>query len=721
MKIVFKLLLLIFVSTRISAQQKDTIPDELLITGKSPGSFLQSLPSVNEWLSPHTIQVFMKPSENESPKKLILNLKTNQFETDEAGNYKVNTPSRKKLYIKNGDIYLKTNDDEERLTDDSQELERNPTFSPDSQYVAFTKNNNLYTYHIETKRLIQLTTDGSKTILNGFSTWLYWEEIFGRSTNFRAFWWSPDSKKIAFMRFNESSTPMFPIYNSDGKHGYIEETRYPKSGDPNPTVKLAISDVSGDNVSWVSFPDPEEFYLGWPKWTLNSDGLMVQYINRDNKHLKLYNVSAKTGTPKLLYEEKQDTWINIDQADERLTLLPGGKEMIILSDKSGWNHLYLYGIDGKIKNQITSGTYTVKEVIGIDNKARVLYFQALKENSARFDLYKISLDGKNLQRLSFGSYNFRRVEPSPDFSYFVLTYSNTKNPASMCVIDNKGTLIRELGSTKGTLFDQYQIHTPSLYRVKSTDGKFDLPMTVIYPKNFDPDKKYPVLISVYGGPDAARVFDQWAWSPRTEWLANEGLIQVAMDHRASGHFGKEGINYLHKNLGHWELIDYTTMVEALINNGGVDTSKIAITGFSYGGYITCLALTKAAKTFTHGMAGGSVTSWELYDSAYTERFMDTPNNNSEGYKSSSVLTYIDNFKGKLLLVHGANDDNVHMQNSIQLIDALQERKKEFEMMIYPNAKHGWGGEKGIHFDNLKLKFIYQHLLQKPVPEGLLKF
>jgi dipeptidyl-peptidase 4 len=699
--------------------QKKQIPSDLLIAGKTPDAFLKALPVVNEWLEPHKVQVFLKTEQDISQKNYVLNLKTNELETyqDKKNDVK---KSQKQIIVRNGDIFIKQDDWETRITKDPSVLKRNVTFSPDSMYLAYTKNSNLFTYSLENQRETQISLDGNKTVLNGLATWLYWEEIFGRATAFRAFWWSPDSKKIAYMRFDESKTPMFPIYNSEGTRGYIEETRYPKSGDINPTVKLAITDADGENTVWADFDQNVEHYLGWPKWSLNSEALMVQWINRGNDHLKLFQVSASDAKKKLVYEEKQATWISIDEADERLTLLDGGKEMVIISDQTGWKQLYLYGTDGKLKNQITNGKFTVKEVIGIDQKNRVVYLHARKEHSGRFDLYKVGLDGKNFQRLSFGDFNFRKVVPSPDYNYFTLTYSNLGTPAAVCIIDNKGKVIRELGSAKDENFEAFEINKPEYLTVKSADGKFDLPMTIIYPENMESGKKYPVLVSIYGGPDAGTVYDQWAWTAKNQWLAREGIIQVNFDHRASGHFGKEGVNYMHRNLGYWELEDYKTQVKYLIEKGIADPEKIAITGFSYGGYMSALAVCKASDVFTHAMAGGSVTSWELYDSAYTERFMDKPDENPDGYKNGSVLAYTAAYKGKLLLVHGTMDDNVHLQNSIQLVNDLQEKKKDFEMMFYPGGKHGWGGNKGIHYENLKTKFIYRYLLEKPVPDGLLK-
>jgi dipeptidyl-peptidase-4 len=259
-----------------------------------------------------------------------------------------------------------------------------------------------------------------------------------------------------------------------------------------------------------------------------------------------------------------------------------------------------------------------------------------------------------------------------------------------------------------------------IIRVMSDDSLYALPMKITWPLNMEKGKKYPVLISIYGGPDAGTVMDNWMLSGSQQWYAKEGMIQVAMDHRASGHFGKEGVNFMHQNFGYWEMKDYTSMAKWLIANGQADPKKMAITGFSYGGYLTCYALTYGADVFTHGMAGGSVTDWSLYDSHYTERFMGSLQNNPQGYVSSSVLTHTEKYKGMLQIVHGVIDENVHMQNSIQLISKLQDQKKDFEFMAYSGGRHGWGGNKGLHFQNLKTKFIYKYLLEKPVPKELLK-
>ncbi|WP_394989992.1 DPP IV N-terminal domain-containing protein [Emticicia sp.] len=713
------LLFLCLTNVVVFAQKKDFDEKELK-SGKAPKNFTQPLPTFGRWIDDEKIVVTQKASPEADMKPVVLELASGKITdaTPDIINPK-NAPT-KSVISKNGDLLLKNGSIETQLTNDKGE-EKNATFSPDSSYIAYTKDNNLYTYSFKTKKEIQLTKDGTKTILNGYATWVYWEEIFGRPTRFKAFWWSPDSKSLAYMRFDESKTPMFPLYSSEGQHGFIEETRYPKSGDPNPEAKLGFVLPGGGSTTWVDFNMKEEHYLGWPEWLPDGSGLMVQWVNRGNDSLKMYNVSPKNGSKKEVYAETQKSWIGIDEADERLTIMDGGKEMMIISDKTGWKQLYMYGIDGTFKNNITEGEFTVKSVEGIDQKNRVVYFYARGiENTARFDLYRVGFDGKGMKRLTFGEFNHKQIQTSPNLKYFITTYSNINTPPQMAVIDNTGNIIRELGSAKGTEMDNYNLAKTELLRVKSDDGLFDLPMTIVYPQNMVAGKKYPVLISIYGGPDAGTVYDQWAWSTRSQWYAKEGIIQVALDHRASGHFGKEGVAYMHRNLGYWEMKDYKTMVKSLIDKGIADPTKICITGFSYGGYMSCYALTYGSDVFTHGMAGGSVTDWGLYDSAYTERYMDTPAENPDGYKSGSVMTHIDKYKGMLQIVHGTMDDNVHLQNSIQLISKLEDAKKNFEFMLYPNGRHGWGGAKGLHFDNLKTQFIYKHLLEKSVPEGLLK-
>lgn len=623
---------------------------------------------------------------------------------------------KKTVFLKNNDLYVKDANGEARITND-EAREINPTLSPDESKVAYTKNNNLYAYDFTTKKEIQFTTDGSETILNGYASWVYTEEILGRGSRYRSFWWSPDSQNIAFFRTDDSEVPVFTMVNAKGPHGELEKIRYPKAGDKNPEVKIGIAHTNNGAITWADFNPKEDQYFGMPTW--KKDGSLLQpWLNRDQNDLKIYEVNPQTGSKKVFYEEQQKTWVDLDD-NNRLSILESGKALV-LSDKTGWRHIYILDENGKLINAVTEGKYTVTNVVKVDEKNQTIYFTARgKENTARVDFYKIQFNGKNLKRLTSGEYN-NRVQLSPSGKYFINTYSNASTPAKMALIDNNGNKIADLGDAKGKDFDDYELAKTELIRVKSDDGLFELPALVTWPTNMEAGKKYPVLISIYGGPNAGTVMDGFNFSANREWYAKEGLIQIAMDHRASGHFGKEGVNYMHHNLGYWEMKDYSTIVKYLIANKQADADKICITGFSYGGYLSSYAVTYGADVFKYGMAGGAVTDWTLYDSHYTEKFMGTPKNNPEGYKSSSVFTWVDKYKDGLQLVHGEIDDNVHMQNSLQLADKLQDLKKPFEFMIYPGGRHGWGGNKGLHFANLKTAFIYKNLLAKEVPEDLIR-
>jgi len=670
------------------------------------------LPRFVRWVDNNQFVLNTKRGDDAAPKNYLYNLATKQYTIAPADL----VPTEKSVVLKKGDLFLKDNGTEVQLTFDKAE-EKNPTLSPDGNYVGYTKNNNLFTLSLATKKEVAITNDGATGILNGYASWVYFEEIFGRPTQYRAFWWSPDSKYISFMRFDERKVPMFPIYNSEGQHGFVEETRYPKSGDENPTVKIGWTTPDGGSITWADFNEAEDQYFGWPIWNPNNNAMWLSWMDRGQNNLKIYELNMSTGAKKPVYTEYQKTWIDLeDRNGGRINFIPNNKGYIAQADASGWNHLYMYDMEGKLQYPITNGKFTVLGIRQIDEKNKTIYFTARGiESSTRIDLYSVGFDGKNQKRLTVGDYNNAQVYLAPDAKNFVTVYSNVQTPTTMALINAQKKTVEVLGTATPANYDATKLAKTELIRIKSADGLFELPALVTWPKNMDPNKKYPLLVSIYGGPNAGSVMDSWSSNPTKEAWAQEGLIQVAFDHRASGHFGKEGVNYMYRNLGYWEMEDYMTMAKWFIANGQADPTKIAITGFSYGGYMSSYALTYGASVFTHAMAGGSVTAWELYDSHYTERFMDTPAENPEGYKSSNVMTHLKNFKGVLQLVHGTMDDNVHMQNSIQLLSALQDQGKQVEFMLYPGGRHGWGGAKGKHFTDLKNQFIYKHLLEKAMP------
>lgn len=508
----------------------------------------------------------------------------------------------------------------------------NITLSPDKKYAAYTKeDHNLYIKELATGKETALTTDGSDVILNGYASWVYYEEILGRASMYKAFWWSPDSKQIAYMRFDDTEVPIFPIYVAEGQHGYLEKERYPKAGDKNPEVKIGVVDIASPKTVWTDFNPKTDQYFGTPAWSPANE-LFVQWMNRDQDTLIIYKINSSDGSKKEIYKENQSTWITLDE--EKLDFLPAGKGFILKSDKDGWQNLYLYDMNGKLINQVTKGNFWGTSVLNIDEKNKQLYIRARKDNSARFDIYKVSFDGRTTTKLSFGEYSHDLVEVSPNAKYIITGYSNLSTPPAVSVINNSGKVVREIFNSKGSEFDNYFIPKTKLIKVKSSDGLFDLPVTITYPKNFDSTKKYPVWISVYGGPNAGTVYDRWkAVGGPAQLFAQKGVVLVSMDNRSSGHFGKKGMNYIFKQLGKYEIEDYMDCGKWLRSQSWVDGSKIGITGGSFGGYITCMALTYGADVFTHGIALYSVTDWRLYDTHYTERFMNTPQDNAEGYST----------------------------------------------------------------------------------------
>ena len=697
----------------ISQAQKKELTDEQYLKANFKG-ITQALPSAGPWVDESHVVI------RREGKSFLLDCKTGKEidYTNPVAN-KGNIVMKPEIITKQNDLYVRKGIGDEQLTND-KDKEVNPTLSPDGNYVAYTKNNNLYTVNLTTKKETKLTTDGSELILNGYASWVYFEEILGRPSQYKSFWWSPNSKNIAYFRSDDTEVPLFTITNADGQHGKMESLRYPKVGDKNPEVKVGMVSPDGGTTTWADFNEKDDQYFGMPYWKPDGNTLLVQWINRLQNNLIIYEVNPTTGGKKEFYTETQKTWIDLDDND-RIQFLKNGKGFILLSDATGWKHIYYHGMDGKRINAITEGKFTITDVNYVDEKNSIVYFTARsKENSATRDYYKVNLNGKKLQRLTFGNFNHNFINVSPNSEYFITTYGNSSTPNKMTLVNNNGKIIKELGDAKGAEYDNYNVAKTEIIRVKSDDDLYDLPMKITWPLTMEAGKKYPVLISIYGGPNAGTVNEGFTLGGNQQWYAKEGLIQVAMDHRASGHFGKEGVNYMYHNLGDWELKDYATMVKWLVANGSADAKKICITGFSYGGYMSCLALTKYSDVFTHGMAGGSVTDWSLYDSHYTEKFMGTLTNNAEGYKTGNVMNYVNQYKGFLQIVHGEIDENVHLQNSLQLIAKLQDAKKDFEFMVYPTRRHGWGGNKGLHFQNLKTQFIYKHLLGKEVPKQMIK-
>jgi len=590
-----------------------------------------------------------------------------------------------------------------RLTATPEE-EKNPSFSPDSRYLAYTRANDLFAFDLDNGLEYQITADGSETISNGWASWVYYEEILGRGSQYAAFWWSTDSKKIAFLRFDDGPVPVFPIFRSTGVHGELERQRYPKSGDPNPKVKLGMVALPENKVVWADFDENADHYVAWPVWLPAGDRLTVQWMNRGQDNIKIFRVDPATGGKDEIYDEKQAAWVEFF---EDLYFFKDGSGFLLRSDVDGWRHLYYYDLKGTLKARLTEGPWQVAAVNRVDEKNKWVYFSANKEVSTAAGLYRVRLDGRGLERLTREPAS-HVCQVSPGGTYFLDTSTSIDRPSKQDLYRTDGTWLRAIDNSAAPALGEYALAKKELFVIPTEDG-LELPAYWIRPPDFDPGRKYPVLFTIYGGPGAPTVSN--SYPPLTSlFLAQEGIIVMSVDHRGSGHFGKKGMALMHRNLGKWEMNDLVQAVKWLRQKPFVDASKIGITGGSYGGYTTCMALTYGADYFTHGLAASSVTDWKLYDSVYTERYMDTPAENKEGYEFGSVMTHAKNLKGMLFLLHGDMDDNVHMQNTVQLIDALMEEGKLFESMVFPNQRHGFGDKKRENASRRGVDFWLRNLL-----------
>jgi dipeptidyl-peptidase 4 len=609
------------------------------------------------------------------------------------------SPDKKSVVIiKDNDLYFFSIGDKslKRLTNDSTP-EVNTRFSPDGTKLAYTKNKDLYVYNLAENKETRLTFDASEKVYNGYSSWVYMEEVLERSSHYAAFWWSPDGSKIAYLRTDETDVPVFILNRldePDGVHGHIEAVPYPNPGDPNPRVKMGIADIASAKTTWVKTDYNKDQYIAWPFWTPDSKKLAIQVINRDQNDINIILADPSTGDFTKIYDENRNTWVEFH---EDIYVMKSGSGFILRSYKSDWENLYLYAWDGKLISQLTNFNFRVTAIDRVDEDKKVVYFSATGPESTDTHAFRVGLDGKNLFQLTGGE-GTHNVSISPEGTYFIDTWNSISNPGSITAYYKDGKKIKEIYNFEQPLYDPSKNSKSEFLKIMTSDGLFNMPAIITYPLNFDPAKKYPVVFTIYGGPDFKNVLNKWQGN-NPSWYAQNGIITFTVDHRGSGQFGKKGLDYLYRSLGKWEILDYEDAVRWLRTQSFVDPARMGITGSSYGGYMTCMALTKGADYWTDGFAGSSVTDWRLYDDIYTERYMDTPQDNPEGYKEGSTLPFVKNYKGKLYMIHGDMDDNVHLQNSIYLISRLEDEGKIFRFMLYPEGRHGWGGAKAIHAKN----------------------
>jgi dipeptidyl-peptidase 4 len=588
--------------------------------------------------------------------------------------------------------------------------EENPSFSPDNKWIAYTRNNNLYVLNISSQLEIQLTSDGSETVYNGKSSWVYYEEILGRRSKYKAFWWSPNSDMIAFLRFDDSQVPQFPLYCADGQHGHLEFEYYPQPGDPLPTVRLGVVDVNSQKVTWINRDEVVDEYVAWPVWAPKGQKLYYQWCNRNQNHLKIFQADVRTGNSKQVYEESQKSWVNFFRD---MTMLPENAGFILRSDKEGWPNLFHYDLQGKLVSQITKGEMAVSKILLTDVEKNVVYFEGWTDNSTETHIFRAKLNGTGLKKIT----NIPGIHSgtiSPDGNFIYNTHDNINQPQKLDLLNSDGKLIRNIGNKKLSILDEYDLGKSEIFQIETNDG-IQLPARWLLPPGFDKNNKYPVIFKVYGGPGRYLVRNSYH-RMSDYYLAQNGIIIISVDHRGSSHFGISGKEAMHLNLGKYEVDDLIKAVEWLYKQPFIDSTKIGITGGSYGGYVTALALTYGSEYFTYGIADYSVTDWHLYDATYTERFMDLPLDNPDGYRQSSAITHADKYKGGLMLTHGTMDDNVHMQNTIQLVDKLTDIDKDFELVLIPNSRHGTSYAKRKFATRKKMGFWFRNLLGKELNE-----
>ena len=579
----------------------------------------------------------------------------------------------------------------------------NLTWSPDSTRLAFTRDNDLYVADVASGVETRLTFDGNDLILNGFASWVYYEEIFGRPSRYRAFWWSPDSRKLAFYRFDNSGVPMFPIYSPKGQDGSLRLTRYPKAGEANPKVKIGVVSVSGiSDIAWADFDPDDDCYYGTPFWGDDSSSLYVSRKPRIQNTLDLYKVDVTDGSKTALYHEEVPTWLEWIEG-----MLFTDKGLYMVRDfETLWQQIYFLSYDGSL-SRLTDGPNWRVSLLRVDRKD--IYFTAERDSHIRSVLYKADDKGR-ITALTPLDMSVSKVEFSPDGKYFIATLSNYTTPSQIWIAETarpgkRRTLVASLA---GPDFNPSGFVFPQSISITTSDG-FSLPGNIMFPKDFDPSKKYPVHMDIYGGPDTPMVRDAWHQNIITnQWWSEHGIIQVTADCRAAGHNGRAALDMIYKQLSVKEVEDFVQWAHYLQSLPYVKADKIGVEGFSFGGTMTALLVMDHPQEFHYGIAGGGVYDWALYDTHYTERFMETPATNPDGYARTRVVDHAANYVTSndlstglepvmLKLTHGTGDDNVHFQNTLQLVDALQKANKRFEFMIYPDGMHGYRGYQGEHF------------------------
>ncbi|MDJ0837749.1 MAG: S9 family peptidase [Acidobacteriota bacterium] len=613
------------------------------------------------------------------------------------------------LYNTRNDLFVYRMDTDEaiRLTHDAAE-EVGQDFSPDGTMVSFIRDYNIHLVDLQTREIRQVTKDGSKSLLYGRLDWVYQEEVYGRG-NFRGYWWSPDGASLAFLRIDESDVPTYTVVDHIPYHPKLEVTHYPKAGDPNPKTAIGVVPTMGGSIQWMDTFDYEggEFLVVRVGWHPDGQSFTAQIQDREQTWLDLVHFDPATGKGKRLLRETSKTWVDVI-GNPHWT--PGGKHFVWASERDGWRHLYLYDAEGALVRRLTKGKWEATSHMGFSEDGNFFYFAENKGNILDRYIARVELETGKMTRLSEGS-GQHSARLSPGAYYFFDFHSSALHNGTLELRDGSGKLVRQMADADMSPLDPYELSKPEFLKVKTRDG-FVMEAMMIKPPGFDKKKKYPVMSYTYSGPHAPQVRNRWGGN-RYLWhqmLARDlNCIIWICDNRTASGKGKVSTDPLYMNFGELELQDLEDGMKWLIKQGYVDEKRIGIWGWSYGGYMTLYTLTHS-KMFSVGISGAPVTDWRDYDTIYTERYMKMPQNNREGYIKTSPVHAAKNLHGKLLIIHGTMDDNVHLQNTIQMIYALQNESIPFEMMLYPRARHGVRKPAHVlHMYNMMTEFLKRNL------------
>ena len=579
-----------------------------------------------------------------------------------------------------------------------------PTLSPNNNQVAYVYENNIYVKDLTSGEVSQITHDGVvNEIINGHTDWVYEEEF----SIVRAFDWSKDGKRLAFLRFDERRVPEFSM-DVYGQDLYQTQTvfKYPKAGEENSVVTLHLHDLASGKTVEVNLPEYE--YIPRLEWTNKNNILSVQTLNRHQNDLKLIFVDADTNTAEVVLNETDDAYVDVTFD---LTFL-ADNSFIWTSEQDGWNHIYLYDSTGKLKNQVTEGNWEVTRYYGYDEDSKRIFYQSTENGSINRDVFSIRTNGRSKRQLT-DNIGTNSADFSADFTYFINAYTSSTTPTEYTLHQaSNGKLVRNILDNKELLatIEPYNF-SPKEFGTIHVNGN-DLNMWMIKPNDFDPNKEYPLFMFQYSGPGSQSVSNTF-FSTNDYWyqlLANEGYIVVTVDGRGTGYKGAEFKKVTQLELGKYEVEDQIGAARLLAQRDYIDKDRIGIWGWSYGGFMSSNALLKGNDVFSMAIAVAPVTSWRFYDTIYTERYMKTPQENPSGYDENSPINHVEKLKGDYLLIHGTADDNVHVQNTMRMIEALVQTNKQFDWAIYPDKNHGiYGGNTRLHLYTLMTNFIKEKL------------